>query len=217
MKASANNPLRVLITDDHPTTRIGMRQILEEEFPGMVVVEAGTATESMKRLGERRWNLLILDITLHDRDGLEFLREVKQAHPQLPVLMFSVHPENQFAVRAIKWQASGYLTKERAPEQLADAVRKILAGGLYLTGSLAEQMAGRLASRSGTLPHEQLSDREFQVLLLLAGGMPGKAIGDDLGISQKTISTYRMRLLKKMNMKTTADLIQYAVRHHLTA
>jgi DNA-binding NarL/FixJ family response regulator len=215
MKKPARTPLRILVTDDHATTRLGIKQILKEEFKGVVLGEAADAAETLQQIGADRWDLLILDIALPDRDGLAVLGEVKKDCPTLPVLVFSVHPEDQFAVRALKLGAAGYLAKERAPEDLARAVRKVLAGGTYASPALAEQLAGNLSARSPSLPHEMLSTREFEVLRLVAAGKSGKAIASELGLSQKTVSTYRTRLLEKMNLNTTADLIQYAIHNQL--
>ncbi len=215
MKKPARKPLRILITDDHATTRLGIKQILKEEFRGAVFGEAADAAGTLRQLGRERWDLLILDISLPDRDGLSVLREVKQRRPELPVLVFSVHPEDQFAMRSLKFHAAGYLTKERAPEELADAVRRILAGGTYVSSSFAERLASSLGART-LLPHENLSNREFEVLHRIVAGGSGKTIAAELGLSEKTVSTYRARLLKKMDLRTTTDLIHYAIRHQLT-
>jgi DNA-binding NarL/FixJ family response regulator len=215
MKKPATTAFRILITDDHATMRVGIKQILKEKFRGVTFGEAANVVEALRHLDEHRWDLLILDISMPGRDGLDALREIKQKHPSLPVLMFSVHPEEQFAVRAFKLGAAGYLPKERTPEELPLAVRKILAGGTYVTPSAAERLAGQLGARANLLPHESLSEREFQVLRLIATGLSGKHIATELGLSQKTVSTYRARLLEKMNLATTADLIQYAIRHQL--
>jgi DNA-binding NarL/FixJ family response regulator len=215
MKKPATISLRILITDDHATMRVGIKQILKEKFRGVAFGEAANVAEALRQLNEHHWDLLILDISMPGRDGLDALREIKQKHPSLPVLMFSVHPEEQFAVRAFKLGAAGYLPKERTPEELPLAVRKILAGGTYVTPSAAERLAGHLGAHSNLLPHESLSEREFQVLRLIAAGSSGKLIATELGLSQKTISTYRARLLEKMGLATTADLIQYAIRHQL--
>lgn len=215
MKKPASKSLRILITDDHATTRLGIKQILKEEFRGAVFGEAADAAGTLERLGEDRWDLLILDISLPDRDGLSMLREIKFKQPELPVLIFSVHPEDQFAMNAVKFRAAGYLTKERAPEELADAVRRILAGGIYISSSFADRLASRLGART-MLPHERLSNREFEVLRRIAAGGSGKAIAMELGLSEKTVSTYRSRLLKKMGLQTTTDLIHYAIHHQLT-
>ena len=215
MKKSAHKPLRILVTDDHATTRLGIKQILKEEFRGAAFGEAADAAGTLQQIGAGHWDLLILDISLPDRDGLSVLREVKQRCPELPVLVFSVHPEDQFAMRSLKFHAAGYLTKERAPEELADAVRRILVGGTYVSSSFAERLASSLGART-LLPHENLSNREFEVLCRIAVGGSGKTIAAELGLSEKTVSTYRARLLKKMELRTTTGLIHYAIRHQLT-
>lgn len=214
MKRPASKPLRILITDDHATTRLGIKQILKEEFRGAVFGEAADAAGTLRQLGQEGWDLLILDVSLPDRDGLSVLREIKLKAPELPVLVFSVHPEDQFAMRSLRLHAAGYLTKERAPEELAAAVRRILSGGTYVSSSFAERLASGLGART-VLPHERLSNREFEVLRCIALGGSGKAIASELSLSEKTVSTYRTRLLKKMGLQTTTDLIRYAIRHRL--
>jgi DNA-binding NarL/FixJ family response regulator len=217
MKRKSTVPaLRVLLTDDHAITRLGIRQLLQESFPHASFGEAADAAATLQQVTAQRWHLLILDISLPDRDGLDVLREVKQCQPRLPVLMFSVHPEDQFALRALKLGAAGYLAKERAPEELAQAVRTVLAGGTYLPPALT----ARLNVQPGApvlLPHERLSAREFEVLRLIAVGRTGKEIAAQLGVNQKTISTYRSRLLAKLKLTSTAALVRYATENHLLA
>lgn len=215
MKTPANPPLRILITDDHAMMRVGIKQILKDAFKKVALGEAANVPETLRQLGDNAWDLLILDITMPGRDGLDALREIKAKHPALPVLMYSVHPEEQFAVRAFKLGAAGYLPKERTPEELPVAIRKILAGGTYVTPAAAERLAGQLGTCNPRLPHESLSEREFQVLRRIARGSSGKLIALELGLSQKTVSTYRGRMLKKLRLKTTADLIQYAIHNQL--
>ncbi len=215
MKNPNPKMLRILITDDHATTRLGIKQILAEEFPGTVFGEAADAAGTLQQLAAAPWDLLILDISLPDRDGLSVLRELKEKDSKLPVLVFSVHPEDQFAMRSLKLHAAGYLTKERAPEDLAGAVRRILNGGTYVSSSFAERLATGLGART-VLPHERLSNREFEVLRRIAVGDSGKTIALELKLSEKTVSTYRTRLLKKMGLRTTTDLVRYAIRHQLT-
>jgi two-component system, NarL family, invasion response regulator UvrY len=214
MRKRARQPLRILITDDHATTRLGIKQILKEEFAGAFFGEAADAAGTLRQLGASPWDLLILDISLPDRDGLSVLREVKERQPELPVLVFSVHPEDQFAMHAVKFRAAGYLSKERAPEELAGAVRRILGGGTYISSSFANRLASRLGART-LLPHEGLSNRKFEVLRRIAAGGSGKAIAAELGLSEKTVSTYRVRLLKKMGLRTTTDMVRYAIHHRL--
>lgn len=214
-KKTAAQPLRILITDDHAITRLGIRQLLQEAFPRASFGEAGAAAAALQLLVTQKWDLLILDVSLPDRDGLDVLGEVKKIHPQLPVLLFSVHPEDQFALRALKLGAAGYLAKERAPEELGDAVRQALAGGTYLTPTLAARLRQPSGAHSDALPHECLSDREFAVLRLIAAGQTGKAIASLLNLSQKTVSTYRTRILAKMKLSSTAELVHYALNHQL--
>ena len=211
------NPMRFLITEDHATTRLGIKQILKENFREVSLGEASDASTTLQQLANGQWDLLVLDINLPDSDGLSLLQRVKADWPSLPVLIFSVHREDQFAMHALKMGAAGYLSKERAPEELADAVRTTLAGRKYVSSRLLEQFAGKLPRQGHTLPHEGLSTREFEVFRFLAAGKSGKWMAGQMGLSQKTVSTYRSRLLKKMNLGTTAELIEYAIRNRLAA
>jgi two-component system, NarL family, invasion response regulator UvrY len=206
--------LRIVLTDDHVSTRVGIKQILKEAFRRVVFGEAATACETLVLLQEHSWNLLILDITLPDQDGFDILREVRRRWPELPVLIYSAHPEEQFAAHAMRAEAAGYLTKERAPEELTLAVRKIVAGGKYLSPSLAVRLADATGD-AATPAHETLSEREFQVFRLTAAGMTGKGIASRLSVSQKTVSTYRTRILRKLHFESVPALVQYAVRHGL--
>lgn len=214
-KKAPHQPLQILITDDHAITRLGIRQLLQEAFPQAVIAEAGDAAGTLKAIATGRCDLLILDVSLPDRDGLDVLREIKANHPQVPVLIFSVHPEEQFALRALKLGAAGYLAKEHAPEELASAVRVVMTGGTYLTAAMTARVQRAPGGRGILLPHEQLSTREFAVLRLLAAGQTGKEIGAKLGLNQKTISTYRSRLLAKLKLSSTAELIHYALTNGL--
>ncbi len=204
--------LRILLTEDHVSTRLGLKQILQESFPRIQFGEAGGARETIVLLAARQWDLLILDISLPDQHGLDVLREVRRSHPALPVLIYSAHPEDQFGLHALRAGAAGYLTKERAPEELCVAVRTIMDRAKYISPSLAERLSAALPSDQAGLPHEALSAREFQVLRLTAAGKTGKAIADELHLSQKTVSTYRGRILKKLRFASAAELVQYAVR-----
>ena len=215
MNRAKPNGLRILLTEDHASTRLGIKQILHDEFPRVVCGEAGDAHATFALLEKQSWDLLILDISLPDQHGLEVLQEVKRLQPPLPVLIYSAHPEDQFAAHALRAHAAGYLTKERAPEELTIAVRTIVAGGKYISLSLAARLAKGLAVDRAGQPHETLSEREFQVLRLTAAGKPGKTIASELGLSQKTVSTYRTRVLKKLRFDSVAELVQYAVRHGL--
>lgn len=207
--------MKILITDDHAVVRQGLKQILLEEFTRAEFGEATNAQEAIERVWKENWDVVVLDITMPGRSGLEVLKEIKKSRPKLPVLVLSMHPEDQFAVRILKIGASGYMTKESAPNELVGAVKKVIAGGRYVSPSLAEKMASYLAIDVQTPPHERLSDREFLVLRLIASGKTPTAIAKELALSVKTISTYRMRILEKMNMANNAELTHYAIQNQL--
>jgi DNA-binding NarL/FixJ family response regulator len=207
--------MKILITDDHAVVRQGLKQILLEEFTRAEFGEATNAQEAIERVWKENWDVVVLDITMPGRSGLEVLKEIKKSRPKLPVLVLSMHPEDQFAVRILKIGASGYMTKESAPNELVGAVRKVMAGGRYVSPSLAEKMASYLAVDVHTPPHERLSDREFLVLRLIASGKTPTVIAKELALSVKTISTYRMRILEKMNMSNNAELTHYAIQNQL--
>lgn len=207
--------MRILITDDHAVVRQGLKQILAEEFTRAEFGEAASASEAIERVWREHWDVVVLDITMPGRSGLEVLKEIKKSKPKLPVLVLSMHPEDQFAVRLLKIGAAGYMTKESAPNELVGAVKKVMAGGRYISGSLAEKMASYLAIDVQTPPHERLSDREFLVLRLIASGKTPTMIAKELGLSVKTISTYRMRILEKMDMANNAELTHYAIQNNL--
>jgi two-component system invasion response regulator UvrY len=207
--------MRILITDDHAVVRQGLKQILAEEFKRAEFGEASNVQEAIDKVWKEPWDVVVLDITMPGRSGLEVLKEIKKSRPKLPVLMLSMHPEDQFAVRLLKIGASGYMTKESAPQELVGAVKKVVAGGRYVSAALAEKMASYLAVDVQTPPHERLSDREFLVLRLIASGKTPTAIAKDLGLSVKTISTYRMRILEKMTMANNAELTHYAIQNQL--
>ena len=207
--------MRILITDDHAVVRQGLKQILAEEFKKAEFGEAANVQEAIDKVWKEPWDVVVLDITMPGRSGLEVLKEIKKSRPKLPVLMLSMHPEDQFAVRLLKIGASGYMTKESAPQELVGAVKKVVAGGRYVSPSLAEKMASYLAVDVQTPPHERLSDREFLVLRLIASGKTPTQIAKELGLSVKTISTYRMRILEKMTMANNAELTHYAIQNQL--
>ena len=207
--------MKILITDDHAVVRSGLKQILLEAFPRAEFGEAGSAQESLERVWKENWDVVVLDITMPGRSGLEVLKEIKASRPKLPVLVLSMHPEDQFAVRLLKIGASGYMTKESAPQELVGAVKKVVNGGRYVSPSLAEKMASYLAVDVQTPPHERLSDREFLVLRQIASGKTPTLIAKELGLSVKTISTYRMRILEKMSMANNAELTTYAITNQL--
>jgi len=205
-----------LIVDDHPIVGKGIKNLLVEEGLCHVVAEAASASAAMAAVRREPWDLLILDVALPDKHGLEVLKEVKLLRPSLSVLMLSLYPEREFALRAIKAGASGYLTKDCTPAQVVTAVKEVLAGRRYITPSLANHMANHLHLGQPAKLHERLSDREMQVLRLLGQGKTISAIADDMALSVKTISTYRARLLGKLKLRTTADLVRYAIEYHLT-
>ena len=195
--------------------RHGLKQILAEEFKKAIFGEARNATEALDLVWKENWDVAVLDITMPGRSGLEVLREIKKSKPKLPVLVLSMHPENQFAVRVLKRGAAGYMTKESASAELVGAVRKVLAGGRYVSNSLAEKLATYLANDNQKPPQELLSDREFQVLRLIASGKIVSEIARELSLSVKTISTYRTRILEKMGLRNNAELMHYAMQHQL--
>ena len=207
---------RFLLADDHPVIRAGVRGLLRERFPGAEFIEAATAREALAAARESGpFHGILLDINLPGRSGLEILGELREAQPRAPVLVLSMHSEEQFATRALRAGAAGYITKDQAPEELARAVEKVLAGGHYVSASLAEHLAAMLHSRAPEAAHEALSAREFEVLRMLARGRSGKEIAALLSLSFKTVSTYRARLLQKLRLHSNAELAQYALRHGL--
>ena len=207
--------MRVLIADDHPIVRQGVKLILSEEFSRLTVEEARNGQEAIDQALKREWDVAILDISMPGRDGLDVLKELKQLRPKLPVLILSMHSEDQFGVRVLKAGAAGYLTKENVPEELVRAIKKVLSGGKYISASLAEQLAFNLEQDTERPPHEKLSDREYQVMCMIASGRTVKEIADELSLSMKTISTYRTRVLEKLKMRSNAELTQYAVKNRL--
>jgi two-component system, NarL family, invasion response regulator UvrY len=207
--------VKILVIDDHEVVRRGVKQILEEAFPQVEVGEADTGQEGIAAVQQEPWDLAIVDISLPDQSGLELLCELHSTAPQLPLMVLSLHPEQQYAVRAFRAGAKAYLTKQTAPEELARAVKQVLTGRMYVTASLGERMAGGLIKNPTSSDHHTLSEREFEVLVLLAQGQSVKHIAQSLGLSIKTVSTYRARLLDKLQLSTTAELIRYALDHHL--
>jgi DNA-binding NarL/FixJ family response regulator len=210
--------LRVLIADDHAVLRMGLKQLVSDECAQYDQVEFGEAQNGQEVLELARtqeWDIVLLDISMPGRDGLDVLRELKHERPNLPILVLSMHPEDQYAVRALKMGAAGYMTKESAPEELAKAIEKIMGGGRYVSPSLAEKLAFELGTRTEVPLYETLSDREYQVLRMIASGKTVKEIAQELSLSAKTISTYRVRLLEKMKMRTNAELTHYAVHNRL--
>ncbi len=207
--------MRVLVVDDHGILRRGIKQILEEIESINTVDEATNGQEALARAGKTAYDLVLLDISMPGRNGLDVLKQLKTERPRVPVLILSMHPEEQYALRALRAGASGYLTKESAPDELITAVQKILDGGKYVSQSLAERFITELAKPSDKPLHDQLSDREYEILCKIASGKTVSDIGEELALSVKTVSTYRTRILAKMNMKTNAELTRYAIENDL--
>ncbi len=211
---SPPKPLKILLVDDHPVVRRGVRHLLVAAYPDAVFGEAASALEALEMVWKETWSVALLDVNMPGRSGLDALPDLKKARPQMAVLVLSALAEERVALRVLRAGASGYITKGSLDDELARAVAKVLAGGRYLSGELAERLAGALAGVEQA-PHEQLSDREFQVLRLLARGAPLKEIAADLSLGITTISTYRIRLLEKMRLSSNAALVQYALQHGL--
>ncbi|MGE5189710.1 MAG: response regulator [Gemmatimonadota bacterium] len=207
--------LRVLLADDHEIVRKGLIQILGKSFPGIAVDEAGDGPTALALLEKGRYALVLLDISMPGRGGLEVLKEIRSRRPETRVLILSMHPEEEYAARALRAGASGYVTKRSAAEELVTAVRKVLAGGRYVSASLAEMLAGELAPASDRPPHDALSDREYQVMRMIASGKTVTEIAEELSLSVKTISTYRTRILEKMKIRNNAGLARYAAANRL--
>jgi len=207
--------MRVLIADDHAVFRRGLKETIGEAFPKVTFGEAKTAQETVECVRRQDWEIVILDISMPGKSGLDILDDVRRLRPKLPVLFLSMHPEEQYARRALKSGAAGYLTKDSIPEELKVAVRRILTGGRYVSATLAERLAFDLRKGADTPLHELLSTREFQVLRMIASGKSVKEIANDISLSVKTVSTYRARILQKTGMKTTAELIRYALQTQL--
>lgn len=207
--------IKILIIDDHEVVRDGVKKIFEEQPGAAAFGEAGTAQEALRLAREEEWDVSILDLSLGDRSGLEVLKELKQIRPRLPVLILSMHSEEQYARRAFRAGAAGYVTKDTPRAELAKAIDKVMKGGKYVTASLAEKLVFSFDRNFQLSPHETLSDREFQVMRLIASGKTVGEIAELLSLSTKTISTYRARILEKMEMKNNAELTYYAIHNHL--
>jgi len=203
--------MKVLVADDHAIVRKGLKQILLEEYPFCEIEECANAEELIQKANDGQWDVIISDISMPGRSGLEALHQIRLSHPRLPVLIVSMHPEEQYAIRALKAGASGYCSKDLAHEELIIAIRRVLTGKKYITPSLAETLATQLEEEKQPEPYKRLSDREFDVFKLLAAGRSVSEIAENLSLSTTTISTYRARILVKMNIKTNADLIRYAL------
>jgi len=207
--------IKILVADDHTIVREGLKQIVGDVGDMMVADEAGNGQEALAKIREGQYDVVLLDISMPGRSGLEVLKDIRTERPKLPVLILSMHSEEQYAVRALRAGAAGYLTKASAPDELIGAIRKVSRGRKYVTASLAEKLALELDADTRKPPHEMLSDREYQVMLMLASGKSVTEIADELSLSVKTISTYRSRILEKMNMKKNAELTLYAVQNGL--
>jgi DNA-binding NarL/FixJ family response regulator len=206
---------KILLVDDHEVVRDGVKRILDRPPGAVTFGEAGTAPEALELVRGQEWDVVLLDISLGGRDGLEVLKEMKRLRPRLPVLILSMHSEEFFARRALKAGASGYVTKGSPRAELAQAVDKVIKGGVYVSPTLAEKLVLDLREGAERPPHENLSDREFEVLRLIASGKAVGEIADMLSLSAGTISTYRARILEKMGMKTNAELTHYAIQNRL--
>lgn len=205
----------VLIIDDHEVVRDGVKNILGEQADAIGFGEASTAPEALRLVGEQNWDVVILDLSLAGRNGIELLKQLKQIRPNLPVLILSMHSEEEYARRAFKAGAAGYITKDSPRTQLAEAARKVMNGGRYVSAALAERLVVDIERDTGRPLHEGLSDREFEVMRLIASGKTVGQIAELLSLSDKTISTYRARILEKMHMKTNAELMHYAFQNDL--
>jgi DNA-binding NarL/FixJ family response regulator len=206
---------RILLVDDHAMVRRGLRELIRDHFPDAVCQEADSAPMAIEQIHREDWDLVLLDINLPGRSGLDLLTEIRGLRADLPVLVLSMHPEDQYALRCLRAGANGYITKDRADRELAGAIVRVLQGGRYVSRELGEELALQVAVPGDRPRHASLSSREFEVFLKLAGGVPVKEIAAMLSLSVKTISTYRTRVLQKLGLRTNADLMKYALRHDL--
>jgi two-component system, NarL family, invasion response regulator UvrY len=207
--------INVLIADDHVIVRKGMLQVLSSHTDIQVTDEVGTGQEAIDKIRKNKYDVVILDISLPGKSGLEVLKQVKSEYPSLPVLILSMYPEDHYAVRVLKAGGAGYITKENASADLANAIRTVVSGKKYITPSLAEKLAEEMSPNNIRLPHAMLTDREFNILCLIAKGRSSSQIADEFSLSVKTIATYRSRLLQKMGMKSNSELTFYAAQHRL--
>jgi two-component system invasion response regulator UvrY len=212
---AAARPYRILIVDDHAIVREGLKQILAEVDDIEVAGEADTSSRALHLARQQDWDLVLMDIAMPDRSGLETLQLMRKEHPGIKVLMLSMYRETQYALRALKSGAMGYLNKQSAPDQLVDAIRLVASGKKYISPELAQELASEVSGERLELPHEALSNREYQTLCMIASGMTVSAIADKLALSVKTISMYRARLLQKMQLRNNAELTHYAIKHGL--
>jgi two-component system invasion response regulator UvrY len=207
--------IKILIADDHPIVRQGFKQVLSETTDLVVADEAGNGQEVLALVARKDYDVILLDISMPGKNGLEVLKELRMTNTKIPVLILSIYPEEQYAIRALKAGASGYLTKASAPEELISAIRKVSRGGKYISSSLAEKIAYELDGDAEKAPHDSLSDREYQILLMIASGKTVSDIAEEMCLSVKTVSTYRSRILDKMKLKNNAELTTYAIRNKL--
>lgn len=207
--------IRVLIADDHPLVREGLKKILKEESDMEIVAEAENSEELLQMMENRRVDVVVTDLSMPGKNALELLKDVSKVTPRVPVLILTMHPEERFAVRAIRLGAAGYLTKESAPIELVKAIRRVVTGSKYITPSVADKMAREYEPLGTKAPHELLSHREFEILCMIASGRSVKEIASDLNISVNTVHTYRSRVLEKMNARSSNELTQYAIRNNL--
>ena len=207
--------MHILIADDHAVVRRGLREIVADALPGAEFFEAGNGDEVLSLLGKSQIAMLVLDINMPGRSGIDVLRDVKHTYPRLPVIIFSCQPEEQYAVRCLRAGAAAYINKESATEELAMAIKKIISGGRYVSTSLAEKLIDNLDESADRPLHESLSDREHEVMRMIAAGVPLTEIGERLHVSVKTISSYRARIMEKMQMRSNAELTRYAMTHSL--
>jgi DNA-binding NarL/FixJ family response regulator len=207
--------IHVLIVEDHQIVRRGLKEVLADKFPLLEVGEAESSQAALELLMKREWDIVLLDINIQGRSGLEVLEEVKRHRPRTPVLVLSAYPEEEFAIRSLKLGASGYLNKGLGSDEMLAATEKILAGGRYVTASLAEKLAAKLGNNIQNAPHESLSSRELQVLRMIANGRTLKEVAAELALSEKTVGTYRSRISKKMGLASNVELTRYALQHRL--
>lgn len=207
--------MKILIVDDHAVVRQGIKQIISEMEGPVEIGEAGNGSDAVRMLRDGEWDMVLLDINLPGRNGIEMLKQIKGEWKKLPVLMLSMYSEDQYAMRAIRSGAAGYMTKETAPDELLNAINKVMCGGRYISAEVAEKLVFEQDEGGDELPHHELSDREYEVLRLIASGKTVSEIADQLALSVKTISTYRSRILEKMKMKHNAELTHYAIKHEL--
>jgi len=207
--------IKVLVVDDHAIIRKGLKQILDDTSDMRVTGESDTGMQAIKMAQDETYDIVLLDISLPDKHGVEVLKQLKLNNPQLAVLMLSMHAEDQYAVRSMKAGAAGYLNKQSAPSQLVDAIRQVGEGKKYISNELAQQLAAGLTEGFQELLHQSLSNREYQTLCLLASGKKLSEMAEIMSLSAKTVSVYRARLLEKMKLKNNAEAIQYAIANHL--